>query len=59
LPGCPAVVPSTEAAPSYFLKLTVSTTGLFRGAREHRRTKDRRSPDHLAMQQQLRIVSAF
>jgi hypothetical protein len=39
-------------------KLAVSTTVLLRGAREHQRATDRRSPDHLARQRQLKIVSA-
>jgi hypothetical protein len=34
------------------------TTVLLRGARELQRATNRRSPDHLAMQRQLKIVSA-
>jgi hypothetical protein len=39
LPGCTAPVPSTKAAPSYFLKLAVSTTVLLRGVREQQRPR--------------------
>jgi Mrp family chromosome partitioning ATPase len=45
-----------EAAPSRFPKLAISTTAIFRAAREHRRTAHRRPPDHLAMQRQLNLI---